>query len=305
MSDLAFHAAEYLRLRRSLGFKLKRQGEELAQLIAFCQAAGATTLSTDLAIAWARLPQGVQAIEWAHRLSTARGFARYLSAIEPATEIPPRDVFPRSHRRPAPYIYSDAEVQRLLEAAAGLTPSFRAATITTIIGLLDATGMRVGEILALKSKDVDLTGGVITIGEAKLEKQRLIPLHPTTTEALATYAARRDRLFPDSGAFFVSSVGSPLAYSTLKQTFNQIATDVGLRTSASRVRMHDFRHRFAVRVLVGAYRSGADVAARMNVLSTYLGHSEPKNTYWYLSAIPELMALAATRLDKGRLGGGQ
>lgn len=302
MSDLAVHATEYLRLRRSLGFKLKRQGEELAQLVAVCEAAGATTLTTDMAIAWARQSDG-QPIEWAHRLSTARGFARYLAAIDPATEIPPRDVFPRSEKRPAPYIYSDDEVQRLIEAAAELNPSFRASTITTIIGLLDATGMRVGEILALKSKDVDLASGVIAIGEAKLEKQRLIPLHPTATAALASYAAIRDGLFPASKTFFVSSVGSPLAYSTLRQTFNQIATDVGLRTPTVRVRMHDFRHRFTVRVLVDAYRSGADVAARMNVLSTYLGHSEPKNTYWYFSAVPELMAQAAARAQTNRLDG--
>jgi integrase len=302
MSVLADHAADYLRLRRTLGSKLKRQGEELAQFVAFYDATGATTLTTDLAVTWARQPEGVQPVRWAHRLSAVRGFARYLAAIDPATEVPPRDVFPQGHRRPAPYICSDTEVRQLLDGAAELTPPFRAATTMTVLGLLVSTGMRVGETLALCSSDVDLAAGVITISEAKLDKQRLIPLHPSATAALSAYAALRDSLFPGSKAFFVSSVGTPLSYSSLKQTFNLLAAAVGLRTAELRVRMHDLRHRFAVRVLLDAYRSGADVPARMTVLSTYLGHSEPKNTYWYLSAVPELMALAAARLEDSQPG---
>ncbi len=302
MSVLADHAADYLRLRRTLGSKLKRQGEELAQFVAFCDATGATTLTTDLAVTWARQPEGVQPVRWAHRLSAVRGFARYLAAIDPATEVPPRDVFPQGHRRPAPYICSDTEVRQLLDAAAELTPPFRAATTMTVLGLLVSTGMRVGETLALCSSDVDLAAGVITISEAKLDKQRLIPLHPSTSAALSAYAALRDSLFPGSKAFFVSSVGTRLSYSSLKQTFNLLAATVGLRTAELRVRMHDLRHRFAVRVLLDAYRSSADVPARMTVLSTYLGHSEPKNTYWYLSAVPELMALAAARLEDSQPG---
>jgi integrase/recombinase XerD len=302
MSALADHAADYLRLRRTLGSKLTRHGKELAQFVAFCDAAGATTLTTDLAVTWARQPEGVQPVRWAHRLSAVRGFARYLAAIDPATEVPPRDVFPQGHRRPAPYIYSDTDVQQLLDAAAELTPPLHAATTVTVLGLLAASGMRVGETLALFSSDVDLVAGVITIREAKLEKQRLIPLHPSTTAALSAYAELRDRLFPGSKAFFVSSVGTRLAYSALRQTFNLLTAAVGLRTPEQRVRMHDLRHRFAVRVMLDAYRFGVDVPARMTVLSTYLGHSEPKNTYWYLSAVPELMALAAARLDDSQSG---
>lgn len=299
-SELAGNAAEYLRLRRSLGFTLKRPGQELAQLVAFCDAAGAATLTAELAIAWACLPQGVRPIEWAHRLSTARGFARYLAAIDPATEVPPRDVFPRALRRPAPYLYSDAEVDQLMDAAAALRPAIRAATTTTVLGLLDSTGMRVGELLALQRTNVDLVDGVITIAAAKLDKQRLIPLHSSTTAALACYAELRDALFPAAATFFVSSVGHPLAHSTLEHAFHQVSAAVGLRTPTRRVRLHDFRHRFAVRVLLDAYRSGADVPARLTVLSAYLGHSEPKSTYWYLSAVPELMALAAARLEHSR-----
>ncbi len=296
MSALGRHASDYLRLRRALGFKLTRQGGELAQLVSFCEAAGAATLTTDLAITWARLSRDGP-IEWAHRLSTARAFARYLAAIDPATEVPPAGIFPRAVRRPAPYLYSDSDVQRLLDAAARLTPPFRAATCVTVLGLLAATGMRVGEVLGLAPGDVDLAAGVVTITGAKLDRSRLVPLHASVTAALADYAALRDSLFPEAAAFFVSSAGRPLAYSTLKGTFNQLTTAAGLRTPARRPRMHDFRHRFAVRVLADAYRSGADVAARMTVLSAYLGHAEPANTYWYLSAAPELMELAAARLD--------
>ena len=190
MSALADHAADYLRLRRTLGSKLKRHGEELAQFVAFCDAAGATTLTTDLAVTWARQPEGVQPIRWAHRLSAVRGFARYLATIDPATEVPPPDVFPQGHRRPAPYIYSDTEVRQLLDAAAELTPPLHAATTVTVLGLLAASGMRVGETLALCSSDVDLAAGLITISEAKLDKQRLIPLHPSTTAALSAPSAR-------------------------------------------------------------------------------------------------------------------
>ena len=295
MSALAEHAASYLRLRRALGFKLTRQGEELAQLVGFCEAAGASTLTTDLAITWACQSRGTP-VEWAHRLATARGFARYLATIDTTTEIPPAGVFPHAHRRRSPYLYSDQDVARLLEAAAALTPPLRAATCVTVIGLLAATGLRVGEALTLSRDDVDLTAGVLTITSPKLERSRLTPLHPTVTAALTSYATLRDRLFPQTAAFFVASTGTPLAYSTVRMTFNQLATMTGLRTAEHRPHLHDFRHRFAVRVLAEAYRSGADVPARMTVLSAYLGHTEPAHTYWYLSAAPELMQLAAGRL---------
>lgn len=296
MSALAAHAADYLTLRRALGVKLIRQGQELTQLVAFCDAAGASTLTADLAIAWARLPQDVAPTHWANRLATARGFARYVTSLDPATEVPPPNVFPHSERRRDPYLFTDDDIDQLLRAAAGLRPPLRAATYTTVLGLLTATGMRVGEALRLKTEDIDHTASVLTVTEAKLDRPRMIPLHPTTNAALASYADMRRSIYPKPAAFFVSSLGRPLAYSTLKKTFNQLATATGLRTPASRPHMHDLRHRFAVRVLVDAYRTGADVPARMAVLSTYLGHGDPADTYWYLSAVPELMELAATRL---------
>jgi len=242
MSALAAHAADYLTLRRALGVKLIRQGQELAQLVAFCDAAGASTLTTELAIAWARLPQDVAPTHWVNQLATARGFARYLTALDPAIEVPPPNVFPHTQRRRDPYLFSEDDIDQLLHAAADLRPPLRAATYTTVLGLLTATGMRVGEALRLKNGDIDHQAGVLTVTEAKLDRPRMIPLHPTTSAALASYADLRRSIYPKAAAFFVSTVGTPLAYSTLKKTFNQLATAIGLRTPARRPHMHDLRH---------------------------------------------------------------
>jgi integrase/recombinase XerD len=186
VSALAGHAGDYLQLRRALGFKLTRQGQELAQLVRFCQAAGASTLTADLAITWARQSRGAP-VEWAHRLATARGFARYLATIDPMAEIPPAGVFPRTSHRRVPYLYSDEDVARVLEAAAGLTPQMRAATCVTVIGLLAATGLRAGEALALACGDVDLAAQLLTITTPKLDRPRLVPLHPTVWIASRQY----------------------------------------------------------------------------------------------------------------------
>jgi len=304
MSELALHLADYLALRRALGFKLEREGTELPQLVAYLEVAGAATLTADLAIAWARLPQHVQPIRWAHRLGSARGFARYLATIDPTTEVPPRDVFGAREQRPAPYLWSEAEVCRLLEAARAIRPPLRAATHAAFFGLLAVSGMRLGEAIRLGRGDVDLSAGVLTIREAKFGRSRLVPLHPSATAALRAYAAIRDRLCPHprSGTFFLSSVGTALLAGGVQHTFNQITTALGLRSATVRPRLHDLRHSWAVHTLIGWQRSGADVGAQMAALSTYLGHVNPAGTYWYLSAAPELMALAAARLD-GRFGG--
>jgi integrase/recombinase XerD len=304
MSELAGHLADYLALRRALGFKLKREGDELPKLVAYLEAAGSATLTAELAIAWAGLPQQVQPIRWAHRLGSARGFARYLATIDPATEVPPRDVFGARQVRPAPYLWSEAEVRRLLEAARGIRPPLRAATHEALFGLLAVSGMRLGEAIGLERDTVDLDAGMLTIREAKFGRSRLVPLHPSAAAALRAYAARRDRLCPTprSRTFFLSSVGTALLAGGVHHTFNQITTALGLRTATVRPRLHDLRHSFAIHTLIDWQRSGADVGARMAALSTYLGHVNPAGTYWYLSAAPELMELAAARLDR-RFGG--
>lgn len=301
VNHLDRHLANYLRLRRALGFRLAFPGHVLPGLVAYLGAAGASTVTTEHAVAWARLPAGVQPIAWAHRLGAARGFARYLHTIDPATEVPPRDVFAARQQRPVPHIWSHAEVRALLHAAGELHPSRRAATYTTLFGLLAVSGLRIGEAIALPINDVDLRDGVVTITHAKSGRSRLVPLHPSAIEALQGYREERRRWRPEprSATLFVSSVGTALHPSCVRSTFLGLTTASGLRTPAQQPRIHDLRHSFAVHTLIGWQRSGVDVGAQMAKLSTYLGHVNPASTYWYLSAVPELMELAAAKLDAG------
>ena len=299
MSALSEQVADYLRLRRALGFKLERAGRMLPQFVAWLDAAGARTITVELALAWARQPGGAHPIVWAHRLSAVRGFARFLATIDPGTQIPPTGLFAARYRRPTPYVYSSAEVTALLQGTRALRGPLRAATHEALFGLLAVSGMRVGEAIGLTRSDVDLHEAVITIRNTKLDRARLIPLHPSTTDALRAYATGRDRWCPapKAGTFFVSGVGTALTYSGVYKTFVQVSTATGLRTAARRPRIHDFRHSLAVNTLIGWQRDGADVAGRLPLLSTYLGHVNPAGTYWYLSAVPELMQLAAARLE--------
>jgi integrase/recombinase XerD len=304
MSALAAHVTDYLRLRRALGYKLERAGHLLPQLVGYLEAAGSATLTTELTIAWARLPINARPNHWAARLSVARGFARYLQTIEPATEVPPPAVFPARRHRPAPYLWSEHDIGRLLEGARTLRSPLRAATHEALFGLLAVSGMRIGEAVGLDRDDVAFDTGVITIRHAKFDRSRLVPLHPSTTVALRAYATERDRLCPapDSAAFFVSSTGTRLDRSAVAKTLRDITTAIGLRTETLRPTPHQLRHSFAVRTLIDWHRSAMSVDEHIPTLSTYLGHVSPADTYWYLSASPELMELAAERLD-ARFGG--
>ena len=299
MSELLGHVEDYLEFRRALGFKLEREGHLLPQFVAYLEAAGSATITSQLAIAWARLPKNVLPISWAHRLGAVRGFARYLQTIDPATEVPPRDVFPTSSPRPTPYLWSDDDIAGLLAAARQLSPPLSAATYETLFALVAVTGMRISEALALQRDHVDLDRGVLTLHNTKFDRCRLVPLHATTTEALHAYVACRDRLCPTSAttAFFVSPTGAALGHNAVHRIFVELTSEIGLRTETVRPRVHDLRHSVAVRTLIEWHRAGVDVDAAMPLLSTYLGHINPAGTYWYLSAAPELMELAAARLD--------
>lgn len=304
-SPLSQHLVDYLAMRRALGFKLVFPGHVLPQFVSYLETAGASSVTVELAVAWAGLPQGrVQPVSLAHRLGAVRGFARWLATIDPATEIPPCGIWPSTTPRPAPYLWTQAEIRVLLAAARELSPRLRAATHETLFGLLASTGMRVGEAIGLARDDVDLDAGLITIRDGKFARSRLVPLHPTTTDALRSYVACRDRLCPNRlpTAFFVSGVGTSLNYSAVRKTFVELTTATGLRTPTVRPRVHDLRHSFTVRTLLNWHRAGLDVGSRMTMLSTYLGHVNTSGTYWYLSAAPELMELVAARLD-GCLGG--
>lgn len=301
MSGLQQHVDDYLRLRRALGFKLERHGQILPQLVAHLQAAGARTVTSELAIEWARLPAGAHPRHWAARLAIARGFAAYLQTIDSSTEVPPAGVFAVRYQRPTPYLWSQQEICRLLESARTLRPPLRAASYEALFGLLAVSGMRVGEAIALDTDDVDLVRGVVTIGEqtAKLQRARLVPLHASTVDALKRYLTTRARLCPRpaGSAFFVSGAGTRIDRSAVSKTLREITTTLGLRTQTTRPRAHDLRHSFAVSTLIGWQRSGEQIDARIVALSTYLGHTSPADTYWYLTATPELMGLAAQRLE--------
>lgn len=299
MTAMHDHVQEYLRLRRALGFKLDWPGKILPQFADYLQVAGSTVITDELSIAWAQVPTGVHPVTWTHRLGVVRGFAKYMQAIEPATQIPPHGVFPGQGKRPDPYLFSERDVACLLEAAHALKTPLRAATCHALFGLLAVSGIRISEALALQRDGVDLETGVMAVAGAKSGPPRLVPLHPTVGVVLGEYADLRDRLRPRASAstFFISHRGTPLLQGPVREAFIQLTADIGIRTAAVKPRIHDLRHSFAVHCLLRWYRSGADVAGQIATLSTYLGHLNPSGTYWYLSAVPELMQLAAQRLQ--------
>lgn len=301
MNDLRHALDNYLAIRRALGFKLERAGLLLADFVAYLEHNGAGTITTDAALAWASLPPNGESDWWAQRLSVVRGFAHYLHAIDPTHEVPPPGLLPGRSHRATPYLYSDADIAALMAAARSFRSPLRAATLETLVGLLAVTGLRIGEALRLDRDDVDLTEGVLTIRLSKFGKSREIPLHASTVEALAAYHHRRDRLCrrPVDPAFFISTAGTRLLYCNAHAAWLELVRRAGLqpRSAKCRPRPHDLRHSFAVRTLLGWYRDRADVQAHMPLLSTYLGHVHPANTYWYLSAAPELLNLVVARLD--------
>jgi len=303
MSALGEAVARYLATRRALGFRLEGTGQLLEQFAAFTEAAGADTVTTDLALQWATLPAAGSRAWHAQRLSAVRGFARWLHATDPQAQIPPVGLLPGRARRAVPYLYSEADIIALVDAAGRLTPPWKALTMRTLTGLLFTTGARLGEALSLDRGDLDPDSGVLTIRQAKLRKPRQLPLHPSATAALAGYAACRSELRPRPAttAFFVSTTGARLARTTVQETFRRLLAETGIyqRAGGLRPRLHDARHTFAVTTVLGWYRDSDDVQARLPLLSTWLGHADPRHTYWYLSAAPELLALAAERLEPG------
>jgi integrase len=301
MSELSAHLEEYLRLRRALGFKLEYPGHALSQFLAYLEAKGATKITTELAIAWAGLAKDALPVYRAHRLGAVRGFARYLVAIDPETEVPPTGVWSATTPRRTPFAFSEGDLANLLTRARALLPSLRGETCEALFGLLISTGMRVGEALALECDDVDLDERLITIREAKFDRSRIVPLHETTAEALANYARARDGHGAErsSRRFFLTSGGRPLCYQAALDAFIEATAALGLRDGPVLPRIHDLRHHFVISSLLEWHRSGSHPENRMAVLSTYLGHVSPAGTYWYLSATPELMELVAARLVEG------
>jgi len=305
VTALEQNLADYLQLRHSLGHQLAEAGWLLPGLVAHLDACGLPTVTIEAALAWAQQapasPQGRVSTIGARRMTAARGFARYLSGIDAGTEVPPLGLMPHRARWRQPFIYTTADISTLLEAARNTIASpLRAATYQTLIGLLASSGLRIGEAIKLDRSDIDWAQGVLLIRESKFGKSRLVPLHPTSMQALDCYARLRDELQPHPAdpAFFISLKRKRLLYAVVQETFRQLIDTAGIGAAApSPPRLHDLRHSFAVRTLLGWYREQEDVQSRIPSLSTYLGHREPSSTYWYLSAAPELLALAAARQD--------
>lgn len=304
MSPLQTALDEYLAERRALGHKLCLSGRLLQRFVEFADHAGAIWITPELALEWATQPADAQPAQWAGRLGMVRRFAQYCSAIDRRTAVPPPDLLPHRYSRRSPYIYGDDEIAGLLEAATRL-PSvigLRPHTYVTLFGLYVATGMRCNEPLQLNRDQVDLADGVLTIRDTKFGKSRYVPVHPSTQAALQRYSICRDRLCrnPASPSFFLSDRGIRLTEWSVRWTFIKLSREIGLRGAGDSYgpRLHDLRHRLAVNTLLRWYRDGTDVERHLPELSTYLGHAHITDTYWYLTAVPELLRHALLRVER-------
>ena len=300
-----FHRAveDYIALRRSLGFKLRDYADCLHEFVSFLEAQGSSRVTTKLAVEYATQRQDERPDSWARRLIMIRGFARYCVGADPRTEIPPLGLLRFRPPRAKPYLYSEDEIRRLLEAALNLkTPySLQRHTYYCLFGLLAVTGLRLGEAISLQPQDVDLSAGVLTVRGAKFGKSRLVPLHPSTRAVLRDYAQRRDRFFAGRPIpyFLMTGRGKKMDKASLSSVFRALSRQIGIRRPGVRrgPRLHDFRHRFAIQTLLRWYQSGEEVARRLPVLSTYLGHVHVSGTYWYLGSTPELITAASKLIE--------
>jgi integrase len=302
-------AEQYLDYRRKLGFKLRSEGWALLSFARYADQTGHRgAVTTELAVRWAKLPQATSPLYWARRLDIVRRFAKHRAPFETCTEIPPDGILGPSYRRSQPYIYSEDEIAALLRVAGQLRPvgGLRAYTYVTLFGLLACSGLRISEALRLSDSDVDLKRGVLTINDTKFHKSRLVPLSQSTTDALVGYAERRDQchLLGRSTAFFVKDAGTPLKGWNVREAFSTLRRWLGwARHGKAAPRIQDIRHTFVVRRLLRWYEEGADIDQKIAALSTYLGHVKVSYTYWYLTAVPELMAVTSMRFERFVRGG--
>lgn len=304
MNDLRAGVSEYLELRRSLGFRLKKDELCLVDFAGFMERRHATRITAKLAVKWAQQPASTNANYLAGRLRAVRSFARYRILSDPRTEIPAADLLPRQRSAFRPHIFSEEEIRRILAASWrqwGGATRFYCRGRYTIYGLISVTGMRVGEVINLDLGDVDLDHGVLTIRNSKFGKSRLAPVHETTRIALQRYRKERDAFLAGRivEPFFISTAGRRVVHSALDRAFRRLTRRLGMRGASAPAgpRLHDLRHSMAVEVLRRCYSAGADPERRLPALSTYLGHTQLSYTYWYLHQNPGLMTEAMTRLQ--------
>lgn len=297
---LRIELLEYLRTRRALGYTLARTEKLLNQFIDFLETSKTTGLNTEAALSWATLPARSDGSWRNYRLSVVRTFARYLAQSDPNVEVPVAGLLPYTSPRATPYLYSGQEITALMDAASILSCPQRRSTMSTVVGLLVTTGMRVSEAINLDVADIDTARQLLLIRDSKFGKTREVLLHPTTVAALETYRACRRQWQPTSicPALFLSLAGTRLLYCNVQNAFGRMVAQAGLspRSGKCRPRIHDLRHSFAVSSMLDAYTAGGDGQTQLALISTYLGHTDPAATYWYLCAAPELMAAAAERL---------
>jgi integrase len=298
-------ASDYLAERRLLGFELGISGTQITAFARYFDAAGHTgPLTTRIVLDWVQgKAKHATPFSWARRLEVLRPFARYLKRLDPATAFPNSASFGRAHRRLAPHIYSDQEIDDLLIAARKLPPNgtLRPLTYETIFGLIAATGLRISEALNLRCGDVDMEQGLLTIRMTKFRKSRHVPMHSTVIIELQRYLAIRQR-YGDTGAeapIFLSSAGKPLSKRTVHQVFEKLRAGLGwtARGGHAQVRIHDLRHTFVCRRVQLWHERGADIDNAMAALSTYVGHAKVSDTYWYLTGVPDLMGVAGQRFE--------
>jgi integrase len=308
--DLRAKVDDYLAERHRLGFELRNMALALASFASYAEHIGHQgPLTTDVMAGWARQDktQNQTMGTWARRLKVLRPFTRWLRQFEPRTEVPDASVFGPVPGRMAPHIYREAGIVELLAAARSLNPQggLRPATFETLFGLIAAAGLRVSEALSLLDTDVDLSDGTLMVRQTKFAKSRLLPLHPSTVEVLVGYRQLRSRQVQTTAdtPFFVGTqgqrLGQPLGDRQVHRIFIELRDQLGWvdRGAHGNPRIHDLRHSFAVRRLMLWHEQGIDVDQAMLTLSTYLGHAKISNTYWYLTGVPELMALAGSKFE--------
>lgn len=302
MSGLRKRLENYLSTRRSFGYQLTNTGNALHTFVAFMEQNDSDIITTELALSWATLPTSVKPYQWKVRLQHVTGFARYCHAFDGSSEVPPSDLLAYRRQRPCPYFFTDDNIEQLLLSA--LHKPVRGMivnrTIYCLLGLLCTTGIRVSEAIRLDLSDVDIDQGILSIRQSKFGKSRHIPLHETTSSILLDYmrTQRSGAANSDKVHLFDNRKGQRVSYESVYRLFVRLTRSLPDQAGRRRPRLHDLRHRFAVKTLLNWYRDGIDVQQQLPVLSTYLGHVEVRDTYWYLSACPELMEAATLRLEK-------
>lgn len=299
---------QFLDERHRLGFASRTMGHALRSFATYVDAQALTRpLRIEVMASWARCPKNASddPLTWARRLKVLRPVARWFRQFEPDTAVPDRSIFGSVGQRLAPHIYTEQEIADLLAAAHRLQPPLRGATYETLFGLLAATGLRLSEAVHLLDRDVDLKSGLLQVRQTKFAKSRQVPVHPTTLAALRRYATRRDHevATTEEAPFFVGTRGRRHGcMPSLRQVdrvFQQLREQLGWvnRGAHATPRVHDLRHTFVVRRILRWQEEGVDIDQQMLALSTYVGHANVTNTYWYLSAVPELLARAAQQFE--------